>query len=201
MGLASPGGSELAELLPGPVISCTEAVLLLPLPPQPPLPEVGWLLSLRSGFVSVIISIVICPLSDPLPGRARKHPSVSVFNGAPSSSSLEKKKAKQAHNESDVSLLASPLISPSHFSHGPISASSLLFVWDVAWAQHPGESGRLLSESAGVQRWERLIGLLWPLRVLKRLQGAWPPDTRAWDQLQAELEVHEGHLGGGRMFY
>jgi len=29
-------------------------------------------------------------------------------------------------------------------------------------AQHPGESGRLLSVSAGVQRRVRLIGLLWP---------------------------------------
>lgn len=141
------------------------------------------------SFVSVIISIVICPLSDPLPGQARKHPSVSVFDGAPSSSSLEKTKAKQAHNESDISLLPSPLISPSHFSHGPISASSLLFVRDVACAQHPGESGWLLSESAGVQQWVRLIGLLWPL---KRLPETWPPDTRAWDQLQAKLEVHEG---------
>lgn len=131
------------------------------------LPCPGWAgCSLRTasgrGFVSVIISIVICPLSDCLPGQARKHPSVSVFDGAPSSSSLEKTKAKQAHTESDVSLLTSPLISPSHFSHRPISAFSLLFVWDVACAQHPGESGRLLSESAGVQRWVKLIGLLWP---------------------------------------
>lgn len=47
-----------------------------------------------ASFVSVIISIVIFPLSDPLPGRARKHPSVSVFDGAPSSSSSEKTKAK-----------------------------------------------------------------------------------------------------------
>lgn len=112
--------------------------VLLPLPLQPLAAHgrAGCSLCLASGcgFVSVIISIVICPLSDPLPGRARKHPSVSVFDGAPSSSSLEKTKAKQAHNESDVSLLTLPLTSPSHFLRGPISAFSLLFVWDVACA-------------------------------------------------------------------
>lgn len=118
MGLASPGGSELAELLPGPAISCTEAVLLLPLPPQPPLLEVGWLLSLRSGFVSVIISIVICPLSDPLPGRARKHPSVSVFNGAPSSSSLEKKKQNKRIMNQMFPFSLRPLFPPLIFHTG-----------------------------------------------------------------------------------
>lgn len=84
------------------------------------------------SFVSVIISIVICPLSDPLPDWARKHPPGSVFSGAPSSSSLEKTKAKQAHNESDVSLLTLPLTSPSHFLPGLISAFPLLFIGSPA---------------------------------------------------------------------
>lgn len=112
--------------------------MLLPFPLQPLAARGGAGCSLclvsGCGFVSVIISIVICPLSDPLPGWARKYPSVSVFDSAPSSSSLEKTKAKQAHNESDVSLLTLPLTSPSHFLRGPISAFSLLFVWDVAYA-------------------------------------------------------------------
>lgn len=42
--------------------------------------------------------------------------------------------------------------------------SCLFGTWPVQFpcAQHPGESGRLLSVSAGVQRRVRLIGLLWP---------------------------------------
>jgi len=112
--------------------------VLSSLPLQPPAAHsrVGCSLCWASAcsFVSVIISIVISPLSDPLPGWARKYPSVSVFDGAPSSSSLEKTKAKQALNESDISLLTLPLTSPSHFLQGPISAFSLLFVWDVACA-------------------------------------------------------------------
>lgn len=120
--------------------------VLSPLPLRPPAVRGGTVCSLcpASGysFVSVIISIVICPLSDPLPGLARKYPSVSVLDSAPSSSSLEKTKAKQAHNESDISLLTLPLTSPSHFLHGPISAFSLLFVWDVACPVPLGSASR-----------------------------------------------------------
>lgn len=159
-------------------------------------------------FVSVIISIVICPLSDPLPGRARKHPSVSVFNndGAPSSSSSEKTKTKQAHNESDVSLLASPLISPSHFSHG---ANFCLFP-PVCLGCGPGSASRGVwpaplgvSGSSAVGKADRAP--LAPTASSKHLQEAWPPDTGAWDQLQAKLEVHDGsgkqsgQLGGGKL--
>lgn len=63
-----------------------------------------------------------------------------------------------------------PLLPPLIFYAGQFLSfpSCLLGTWPAQFpcAQHPGESGRLLSVSAGVQRRVRLIGLLWPLPPL-----------------------------------
>lgn len=147
------------------------------------------------GFVSVIISIVICPLSDPLPVWARKRPPVSVFDGAPSSSSSEKTKAKQAHNESDVSLLTLPLTSPSHFLSRPISVFPLLFIGNVAGTVPLRSASRGVwpaplgvSRSSAAGKADR-APLAPAASSTSRLREAWPRDTRARDQTQRdELE-------------